>query len=302
MKLSHSYKNLGPAFYQSVLPERPSQPKLLLWNDALAESLGLAELSHKADEAAEYFSGATIPDSAQPIALAYAGHQFGYFNPQLGDGRAHLLGEMESVDGRLFDLQLKGSGQTMFSRRGDGRCALKPAVREFIMSEALSALGVPTTRSLCVVTTGEPVYRERVNPGAVVTRVASSHIRVGTFEYFASRGDVESLSTLLDYAIERHYPQLDTQAENRAVQFLDEVMQRQIELACEWLRIGFIHGVMNTDNTTISGETIDFGPCAMESVSMTRKQFSVQLMSTVAMPLVISLALLIGIWHASPKH
>ena len=260
MNFSHSYKNLGPAFYQTARPQSPAQPQLLLWNAPLAESLGLAALSHDASLAARYFSGAEVPGTAEPVALAYAGHQFGYFNPQLGDGRAHLLGELSTRDGRLLELQLKGSGQTLFSRRGDGRCAMKPAVREFIMSEALHALGVPTTRALCVVTTGEPVYRERVNPGAVVTRVASSHIRVGTFEYFASRGDVTSLSQLLDYAIARHYPHLDARADDRAVQFLSEVMQRQIHLVCEWLRIGFIHGVMNTDNTAISGETIDFGP------------------------------------------
>lgn len=265
MKFQHSYRGLGTAFYQTVEPSKPYQPELFLWNAELASQLaGCEEISPT--DAAHYFSGSVLPDSSHSIALAYAGHQFGHFNPQLGDGRAHLLGELVNKDGQALDVQLKGSGRTMFSRQGDGRCALKPAVREFIMSEALYALGVPTTRCLSVVATGERVYRQTPQPGAVVCRVASSHIRVGTFQYFAVKRDLESLSRLLDYAIDRHFPHIDKGSDEKALQFLDAVIERQIELVCHWMRIGFIHGVMNTDNTTVSGETIDFGPCAMMGI------------------------------------
>ncbi len=184
-------------------------------------------------------------------------------NPQLGDGRAHLIGEVHDRNQQRFDIQLKGSGPTKFSRQGDGRCALGPAIREYIMSEAMHALGVPTTRCLAVVSTGEQVYRETPKPGAVVTRVAASHIRVGTFQYFAIRKDSESLNALLNYAIQCHYPDIDANADNAALLFLQAVTDKQITLVIEWMRVGFIHGVMNTDNCAISGETIDYGPCAM---------------------------------------
>ncbi len=260
---SNTYTHLGEAFYQSAPPAQAQQPSLLLWNDTLAEQLLLSdELRNNSDLQADYFSGSLLPEGAEPVALAYCGHQFGHLNPQLGDGRAHLLGEVLNKDGQRVDIQLKGSGRTAFSRQGDGRCALGPALREFIMSEAMFYLGVPTTRCLAVVATGEEVYREDVKPGAVVTRIAASHIRVGTFQYFAIRDDIESLNNLLDYAIERHYPQI-AGSENEALAFLEAVMQKQIELVVAWMRVGFIHGVMNTDNSAISGETIDFGPCAM---------------------------------------
>lgn len=214
---------------------------------------------------AQVFSGNQLIPGSAPIAMVYAGHQFGQFVPQLGDGRAHLIGEVIDQHDNRRDIQLKGSGRTAFSRDGDGRCALGPAVREFIMSEAMYALGVPTTRCLAVVTTGEQVYRQQPLPGAVVTRVAASHLRVGTFQYFAARGDQQALITLCNYAIERHYPELLTEATNKYASLLDNVIERQIRLVVDWMRVGFIHGVMNTDNTAISGETIDYGPCAMMS-------------------------------------
>ncbi|MEE8056666.1 MAG: YdiU family protein [Pseudomonadales bacterium] len=207
-----------------------------------------------------------VPFGSDPIAIAYAGHQFGHFNPQLGDGRAHLLGEVIDQMGKRWDLQLKGSGPTSFSRGGDGRCAIGPAIREFIMSEAMKALGVPTTQCLAVVTTGEPVYRNTAVPGAVVTRVASSHLRVGTFQFFAARGDHNALHALRDYTIEHHFPELMAEKENRTILLMAKVIEKQIKLVVEWMRVGFIHGVMNTDNTAISGDTIDYGPCAMMGV------------------------------------
>jgi len=215
---------------------------------------------------AQAFSGNHIIPGSEPIATVYAGHQFGSFVPQLGDGRAHLLGEVLDQFGHRWDIQLKGSGRTSFSRGGDGRCAIGPAVREFIMSEAMYALGVPTTRSLAVVTTGETVFRETPLPGAVVTRVASSHLRIGTFEFFAARGNHQALKTLCNYTIERHYPALKAEGLNPYVPLINKFMERQIQLVVEWMRVGFIHGVMNTDNTALSGETIDYGPCAMMGI------------------------------------
>ncbi|MGI1669687.1 MAG: YdiU family protein [Neptuniibacter sp.] len=264
MILKNSYLDLGEEFFQRINPKPVSDPNLFLWNTELAEELGLPDaLTQDAEALSQYFSGNKIFPESTPIALAYTGHQFGQLNPRLGDGRAHLLGEIETENGSL-DIQLKGSGPTLYSRRGDGRCALGPAVREFIMSEAMHALGVPTTKALAVVTTGDPVIREGVKPGAVVTRVASSHLRVGTFEFFASQGNVDAVETLCNYAIARHYPELkELSGPERFTAFYAAVLQKQIELICEWMRIGFIHGVMNTDNTTISGETIDYGPCAM---------------------------------------
>ncbi|WDE14681.1 protein adenylyltransferase SelO [Thalassomonas haliotis] len=271
MKFSNRYSQLDNAFYQRVTPARVSRPKLLLWNQDLADQLLLTE-DFCRDRAllAQYFSGNRIPDGAEPIALAYAGHQFGNFNPQLGDGRAHLLGEILSNSGQRYDIQLKGSGQTRFSRQGDGKCAIGPAVREYIMSEAMYALGVPSSRCLAVTATGDLVYRETAKPGAVVTRVAASHIRVGTFEYFAARGDLDSLKTLTGFAINRHFPEIGLNPEltpsQKVLKFLNAVIDKQLTLIVNWLRVGFIHGVMNTDNTAISGETIDFGPCAMMGI------------------------------------
>jgi protein adenylyltransferase len=269
MELSQSYAKLPETFYERIPPSPVREPRLVLFNAALARDLQLSdELVQDRAALAQYFSGNELLAGSEPIATAYAGHQFGHFVPQLGDGRAHLLGEVIDRAGRRREIQLKGSGRTSYSRGGDGRCALGPALREFIMSEALHALGVPTTRCLAVVTSGEPVLRETPQPGAVVTRVASSHLRVGTFQFFAARRDLGALQALSDFAIERHYPELVQEhaaAAERYLGLLDRVIARQIQLVVEWMRIGFIHGVMNTDNTAISGETIDYGPCAMMS-------------------------------------
>jgi len=267
MQFSNSYARLDSIFYEKILPTPVQDPQLFLWNSSLAEQLMIPHVwKNEADSLAEAFSGNYMIPGSDPIATAYAGHQFGVFVPQLGDGRAHLLGEVLDQFGKRWDIQLKGSGRTSFSRTGDGRCALGPAVREFIMSEAMNALGVPTTRCLAVVTTGEPVFREKPLPGAVVTRVASSHLRIGTFEFFAARGDHQALRTLYQYAIARHYPELEEEDQNKYIPFINKVLERQIQLVVEWMRVGFIHGVMNTDNTSISGETIDYGPCAMMGI------------------------------------
>jgi uncharacterized protein YdiU (UPF0061 family) len=263
MEFSNTYLNLGERFYQKTKPTPVVSPQLVLWNERLAEHLKVSpELQSDRKALAQVFSGNRLLDGSEPIAAAYAGHQFGNFNPRLGDGRAHLLGELIDRSDQRRDLQLKGSGPSAFSRSGDGRCTLGAAVREFIMSEAMFALGVPTTQCLAVVTTGETVYRQRPYPGAVVTRVASSHIRVGNFQYFAAHGDKESLQALCDYTIARHYPELKN-VDQPYIALIDKVMGKQISLIIQWMRVGFIHGVMNTDNTSISGETIDFGPCAM---------------------------------------
>ncbi len=259
-RFDNSYARLPEHFYTRAAPVPVSNPKLAIINNALANELGLA-LDGVADDAlAQLFSGNMLPEGAEPLAQAYAGHQFGGFT-MLGDGRAHLIGEHMMADDTRIDIQLKGSGQTPYSRRGDGRATLGPMLREYIISEAMHALGIPTTRSLAVVTTGEPVYRETLQQGAILTRVASSHLRVGTFEYLAAQGDVDGLKQLADYAIQRHAPQLAA-SEQPYLDLVKEVMQRHIALVVEWLRVGFIHGVMNTDNMTISGETIDYGPCA----------------------------------------
>lgn len=266
MQLSNSYLQLGDEFYLPATPRRPARPEVFLWNQSLAESLGLDRFLADRAQAAAYLSGSELLPNSNPVALAYAGHQFGHFNPRLGDGRAHLLGELRGETDINLDLQLKGSGTTPFSRGGDGLCGLGPAVREFIMSEAMAALGVPTSRTLAVVTTGDLINREGLVPGAVVSRIAASHLRVGTFEYFYAQGNQDAVLKLCDYAIRRHFPELAaTQGAERYTSFLRTVFNRQIELVCEWLRVGFIHGVMNTDNTAISGETIDYGPCAMIS-------------------------------------
>lgn len=272
VKLENTYQQLGTPFYQQIEPIPVIHPVLFLWNTPLAKQLTLPD--YVESNAARLFSGNQLLEGSVPIALAYAGHQFGGFSPQLGDGRAHLLGEVLMADNRRLDIQLKGSGQTKYSRRGDGRCAIKPAIREYIMSEAMYALGVPTTRTLAVVMTGEDLYRGLSEPGAVVTRVAQSHIRVGTFQYFAAQGETDSLAKLLDYAIERHFPDINLTDEHRALVFLDAVIDKQIETIVHWMRVGFIHGVMNTDNVTISGETIDYGPCAMLGIYHPETVFS----------------------------
>jgi len=257
------YCRLPERFYERFRPEPVSAPRLIAFNRALAEELGFHLEAFRADEAARYFAGNAVPAGSEPVAQAYAGHQFGGFVPRLGDGRAVLLGEVVDKHGRLRDIQLKGAGRTPFSRGGDGRAPLGPVLREYLVSEAMHAMGVPTTRSLAAVTTGDPVYRESVLPGGVLTRVAASHIRVGTFEYFAARGDTEGLRLLADHVIERHYPELAEEAETRRyLALLEAVQARQAALVAKWMGLGFIHGVMNTDNTSISGETIDYGPCA----------------------------------------
>ncbi|MBP0494607.1 protein adenylyltransferase SelO [Pararoseomonas indoligenes] len=257
----NSYARLPERFRARLDPTPVAAPRLLRLNEALARRLGLDPAALASPEGVAVLAGNRVPEGAEPLAAAYAGHQFGNFVPQLGDGRAILLGEVVAPDGARFDIQLKGSGPTPFSRRGDGRAALGPVLREYLVSEAMAALGVPTTRALAAVTTGEQVYRETALPGAVLTRVASSHIRVGTFAYFAARGDVEGLRALADHAIARHYPDL-AGAANPYRALLDGVIARQAALVARWMGIGFIHGVMNTDNTSISGETIDYGPCA----------------------------------------
>ncbi len=256
----HSYSALASRFYVPVAPTPVANPQLVVFNAALAEELGL-EPAAVETAAAAVFSGNQLPEDARPIAMAYAGHQFGAFVPSLGDGRAILLGELQGRDGIRRDLQLKGAGRTPFSRSGDGRAVVGPMLREYLISEAMHALGVPTTRSLAVVTTGEQVYREGALPGAVLARVAASHIRVGTFQYFAARGDQEAIRELLDYVIARHYPAA-REAEVPGLAVLQAVAQRQLALVADWMLLGFIHGVMNTDNMAISGETIDYGPCA----------------------------------------
>ncbi|MGA7070526.1 protein adenylyltransferase SelO [Bradyrhizobium sp.] len=257
----NTYAALPDGFFARVAPTPVSSPRLIKLNRPLAVRLGLDPDLLESPEGAEILAGKRLPDGAEPIAMAYAGHQFGHFVPQLGDGRAILLGEVVDIDGVRRDIQLKGSGPTPFSRRGDGRAALGPVLREYIVSEAMAALGIPTTRSLAATITGEHVIRETPLPGAVLTRVASSHIRVGTFQYFAARGDTVGIKRLADHAIARHYPQA-AQAERPYHALLEGVIARQAELVARWLLVGFIHGVMNTDNTSISGETIDYGPCA----------------------------------------
>ncbi len=237
------------------------EPALLRLNAPVARALGLDADWLASSEGVAMLAGNSVPEGASPIAQAYAGHQFGGFSPQLGDGRAILLGEVIAPSGERFDLQLKGSGPTPWSRRGDGRAALGPVLREYIVSEAMAALGIPTTRALAAVSTGEHVLREEPLPGAVLVRVAASHVRVGTFQFFAARGDAEAVRVLADYVIDRHYPQA-READNDYVALLDLVIARQAALIARWMHVGFIHGVMNTDNMSIAGETIDYGPCA----------------------------------------
>lgn len=269
----NSYARLPERFYQRIDPTPVAAPQLIRVNEGLARALNLDPAALASAEGVSIIAGNVVPPGADPIAMAYAGHQFGNFVPQLGDGRAILLGEVIGRDGARRDIHLKGAGQTRFSRRGDGRAALGPVLREYIVSEAMAALGIPTTRTLMAVTTGEQVYRETSLPGAVLARVAASHIRVGTFEYFAARRDTDGVRLLADYAIARHYPHC-RDAANPYRAFFDTVIGAQAELIAKWLLVGFIHGVMNTDNTTISGETIDFGPCAFMDFYNPRQVYS----------------------------
>jgi len=255
-----TYTDLPDGFYTRLDPAPAPTPEMVILNDGLAASLGLDFSALTDQEKAALFAGNTLPEGAEPFAQAYAGHQFGHFTI-LGDGRAHVWGEHMTPDGQRLDIQFKGSGRTPYSRRGDGRAALGPMLREYIISEAMHALGIPTTRSLAVVTTGEDVLRETMLPGAILTRVAASHIRVGSLEFAAAQGDKDTVVALLNYTINRHDPDLKD-AENKALAMLERVMERQSDLIVHWMRVGFIHGVMNTDNMTISGETIDYGPCA----------------------------------------
>jgi uncharacterized protein YdiU (UPF0061 family) len=248
-------------FYEPCQPAKVREPVLLFFNRGLSEELRLGLEGQDEAALAAIFSGNALPEGAQAIAQAYAGHQFGQFNPQLGDGRALLIGEVVDAHGRRHDIALKGSGRTPFSRRGDGKAAVGPMLREVLIGEAMHALGIPTTRALAVVSTGEPVYRERALPGAILTRIAASHLRVGTFQYFAMQDTPELVRQLADYAIARHYPDLP-EGESRHLEFLRAVAERQAALIARWMHVGFIHGVMNTDNMSIAGETIDFGPCA----------------------------------------
>jgi serine/tyrosine/threonine adenylyltransferase len=272
LNLQHTYASLPAKFFAEIAPTRVAEPRLVIFNRALATELRLDPDLVEA-RAAAMFSGNELPDDARPIAMAYAGHQFGGFVPRLGDGRAILLGEIQDANGVLRDIQLKGAGLTPFSRNGDGRAALGPMLREYIISEAMHALGIPTTRSLAVVTTGERVLREDVLPGAILTRVAASHIRVGTFQYFAARGDEDGVRELLNYVIARHYPDAANE-EVPALAVLKAVADRQAALIARWMLVGFIHGVMNTDNMALSGETIDYGPCAFMDEYNPRTVFS----------------------------
>jgi serine/tyrosine/threonine adenylyltransferase len=256
-----SYASLPERFFARVPPTPVAAPQLIKLNRALASDLDLDLSGPDAAALANLFSGNVLPQGAVPIAMAYAGHQFGHFVAQLGDGRAILIGEMRDRSGVPRDIQLKGCGRTPYSRSGDGRAALGPVLREYLVSEGMHALGIPTTRSLAAVTTGESVQRETRLPGAIVTRVAASHVRVGTFEYFAARGDVAGTKILADYVIDRHYP-LCADDKNPYLALLKQVVSRQAALIARWMNVGFIHGVMNTDNMAVSGETIDFGPCA----------------------------------------
>ncbi|AYD00214.1 protein adenylyltransferase SelO [Neorhizobium sp. NCHU2750] len=269
----NSYSRLPEKFFASVYPEPVEGPKLLKFNEKLASELGIEVDLSDPDRLAATLAGNVVPQGASPLAMAYAGHQFGNFVPQLGDGRAILLGEVVDQKGLRRDIQWKGAGPTPFSRRGDGRAALGPVLREYIVSEAMHALGIPATRALAAVATGEQVYREMPEQGAVFVRVAASHVRVGTFQFFAARGDTEGVKTLADYVIDRHYPQLKS-AENPYAALLRAIAFAQAALIARWLGIGFVHGVMNTDNMTISGETIDFGPCAFLDEYHQMKVFS----------------------------
>ncbi|WNO08334.1 protein adenylyltransferase SelO [Teredinibacter sp. KSP-S5-2] len=261
LAFDNSYWQELTGFYSECSPEQVPDAQLVYFNHTLAEEIGVDAADSDPAELASIFSGNHLPDGAQPIAQVYAGHQFGSFNPQLGDGRAHLLGEVLSPTGERWDIALKGSGKTPYSRGGDGKAAIGPMLREVLISEAMHSLGIPTTRSLAVVLTGEAVYRETALPGAVLTRVAASHLRIGTFQFYASRGQQEAVKKLADYTITRHYPEAKN-ATNPYLAMLNGVVEQQANLIAQWMGGGFIHGVMNTDNMSLAGETIDYGPCA----------------------------------------
>ena len=255
-----TYKDLPEQFFSEAKPQPVASPILVILNQDLAQDIGVDFSSLSEKQKADLFSGNELTEGSEPFSQAYAGHQFGHFTI-LGDGRAHVLGEHVTPSGDKFDIQLKGSGRTPYSRRGDGRAVLGPMLREYIIAEAMHSLGIPTTRSLAVVSTGESVMREQALPGAILTRLSSSHIRVGTFEFAANYGSGSSVYELLNYTIERHYPSL-AQSKNKALSLIEAVMERQAELIVHWMRVGFVHGVMNTDNMALSGEGIDYGPCA----------------------------------------
>ena len=258
--LQSSYTQISDKLFSELKPDAVTNPSTVIVNNELAEKLGLNLKGISEEDLSNLFSGNSLPHGSKPFAQAYAGHQFGQFTI-LGDGRAHIVGEQVTPDGEIFDIQYKGSGRTPYSRGGDGKAALGPMLREYLISEAMYYLGIPTTRSLAVVETGEKVYREVPLKGSILTRVASSHIRIGTFQFLAAHKDYEGMKSLLDFSIKRHFSNLKF-SENLAIEFINAVMQKQINLIVEWMRVGFIHGVMNTDNSTISGETIDYGPCA----------------------------------------
>ena len=258
--LQSSYTQISDKLFSELKPDAVTNPSTVIVNNELAEKLGLNLKGMSEEDLSNLFSGNSLPHGSKPFAQAYAGHQFGQFTI-LGDGRAHIVGEQVTPDGEIFDIQYKGSGRTPYSRGGDGKAALGPMLREYLISEAMYYLGIPTTRSLAVVETGEKVYREVPLKGSILTRVASSHIRIGTFQFLAAHKDYEGMKSLLDFSIKRHFSNLKF-SENSAIEFIKAVMQKQINLIVEWMRVGFIHGVMNTDNSTISGETIDYGPCA----------------------------------------
>ena len=260
INFDNSYARLPKSFFECIKPTPVKEPKLVRFNKLLANEIGLNVIEDN-DILSDIFSGNIVPEGSEPIALVYAGHQFGYFVPQLGDGRAILLGEIVNNGGCRFDIQLKGSGQTSYSRSGDGRAPLGAVIREYIISEAMHSLNIPTTRALAIIITGELVSRETLLPGGILTRIASSHLRVGTFEYFAASDNQENLQLLADYSINRHFPNIK-KSNLRYQTFLESVCDRQAALIAKWMHVGFVHGVMNSDNTSISGETIDYGPCA----------------------------------------
>ncbi|MGB0845830.1 MAG: protein adenylyltransferase SelO [Thiolinea sp.] len=257
----NSYITLPDYFYERLSPQPVSQPALIRLNSSLVNELGLDINQLESTAGIDMFAGNLVPEGAEPLAMVYSGHQFGHFSPQLGDGRAIQLGEVLNPEGIRFDIQLKGSGRTPYSRGGDGRAALGPVLREYVLCEFMHAVGVPTTRALAAVTTGENVVREQLLPGAVITRLATSYVRVGTFQFFAARGKVDALQELADYVIRRNYPEL-SEHRNPYLALLEAVIGRQAKLIAQWMQLGFIHGVMNTDNMSIAGETIDYGPCA----------------------------------------
>lgn len=273
INFDNSYARLPEQFFARVMPAKPPRPQLIKLNEKLAAQLGFDLAFLQSNEGLSMLSGENVPYGADPIAMAYAGHQFGGWSPSLGDGRAVLLGEVLDKNGIRHDIQLKGSGRTPFSRQGDGRSALGPVIREYIVSEAMHALGVPTTRALAAVFTGENVIRNGLEPGGVFARVARSHVRIGTFQYFYARNDKEAVKKLADYVIERHYPEAE-ETENKYLSLLYAVTERQAKLIAQWMSLGFIHGVMNTDNMQIAGETIDYGPCAFMDDFHPQKTFS----------------------------